>query len=76
VTTSGSVLEVRDEGDGTNKWLQKYCGIQITTVIISNDMLMDRVRLENRIPDTQHFIMYMCSRLRKIGDCHTRMVVC
>jgi hypothetical protein len=76
VTTSGSALEVRDEGDGTNNWLQKYCGLQITTVIISNGMLFDDILLKNRIPDTQHFIMYMCSRLCMTGNCHTRMVVC
>jgi hypothetical protein len=76
IAKSGAVLKVRDEGDGTNKWLHNYGGMQLTTVIISNDMLFDRVHLENRIPDPQHFIMYMCARLRKIGNCHTRMVVC
>jgi hypothetical protein len=76
IAKSGAVLEVRDEGDGTNKWLHNYGGTHITTVIISSDMLFDNKHLGNRIPDTQHFIMYMCTRLRKIGNCHTRMVVC
>ncbi|AHK11496.1 hypothetical protein S140_89 [Shewanella sp. phage 1/40] len=76
VSDSGAVLLVRDEGDGTNKWLHNYGGTQLATVIISNGMLLDIVNLENRMPDTQHFIMYMCSRLRKVGYCHCRMVVC
>ena len=72
-TQEGARIRVADAaGDNPH---YNYAGLQLSTVIISEDIRYDN-DYNHKMDNFTEFVMYMNSRLRTKANMHTRLVLC
>jgi hypothetical protein len=72
-TQEGARLQIADVvGDNPH---YDYTGLQLSTVIISEDIRYDN-DYNHKMDNFTEFVMYMNSRLRTKANMHTRLVLC
>lgn len=72
-TQEGARLKIADAVDDNPHY--DYAGLQLSTVIISQDIRYDK-DYNNRMGNFTEFVMYMNSRLRTSANMHTCLVLC